>query len=479
METSLKVALLFLLAASGAACHNKETPVADKPAPTSSAASAVTAAPTSSAATLREIPTLVAEKFAPPGGIPTRLYPIEGALMVTEGHRVGRIAGDGVEWIGQIPKDHPALGENVLGSVHGRFPDLVGALYMSGNGRAPEPTYFPLGNKKAGSYRVAEGGGAGWINGVARLGDTIVLSTYSMMTNAVLVPVRGPKLARITTKGPQAGCKDGEVWKNGFGPEPPAISPAGLESTPDGTLVSIGKLCEKRGPAAEIWDKAGKSRIVDLSRFWKTLSYHPTLLKGPGDELFALTDRWSPILHYRNGDFEAVPSLDHPVDLLFVSPKGVLHASDGRVIHRYEGGKWIPGFLLPDGARYTTMAIDESGGLWAQGASIERLRPGPAKPAPEGCKTRFVYLYVVSEKNPKDFTFPSTRRALSSFPDIGSVSLVEIQDQGSRRLGATAPSEAVGKALVAHIKATMKDEDPRLFCYEPKGARAIDMNAKK
>ncbi len=33
-----------------------------------------------------------------------------------------------------------------------------------------------------------------------------------------------------------------------------------------------------------------------------------------------------------------------------------------------------------------------------------------------------------------------------------------------------------GEALVAHVKATMKDEDPRYFCFEPRDARKIPLD---
>src|SRR5262249_4294818 len=110
---------------------------------------------------------------------------------------------------------------------------------------------------------------------------------------------------------------------------------------------------------------------------------------------------------------------------------------------------------------------------------VYRLRPAPKDDAPpleEGCATPFVYLYDVSSKNAKDFTFPSTRKALSTFAGAGEIGLVESTD-GGRRLRSTVTRKAQGEAVIAHLKETMKDEEPQLYCYEPKAARKIELRA--
>jgi hypothetical protein len=107
-----------------------------------------------------------------------------------------------------------------------------------------------------------------------------------------------------------------------------------------------------------------------------------------------------------------------------------------------------------------------------------------AAPAPDeglppytpDCKTPFVAIYDVSKNAPPDFTFPSTRKALSTFASLGEVRFVEYLARGKRKLGAVVPSEAVGTALIAHIKSNMKDEDPKLGCFAPKdGLREVPM----
>ena len=126
------------------------------------------------------------------------------------------------------------------------------------------------------------------------------------------------------------------------------------------------------------------------------------------------------------------------------------------------------------------MAIDEKETLWAADSAVSRLRPttqGAA--APEACATPLVYLYEVSWKNEKNYSYPSTRKALSTFAEVDAINLVEFEDGNHRRLGITVSSKAQGEAVVAHVKATMKDESPRLLCFKPeKGVRKIDMNAK-
>ncbi|MFT3774929.1 MAG: hypothetical protein QM820_57005 [Minicystis sp.] len=473
-------AALCLLATAALGCPSK--PKADKepppPTPPPSAA-AVAPGPSGTAApAVKTIPTYIAEKFAPPGTKPEKLYAVEGALAVSEGQRVGVIVDDGITWVSSIPKGSVALGDNVLTDVKGRHPDLLAALYTSGNGRAPQPTYYPL-TGKAGSFMVAEGGGWGDINGVVRVGETVFLAINSMMTGAKLVPVRGPKLVRHSHTPAEAGCKEGEVRKDDYLPAAPAIVPAVLESSPAGTMMSLGKLCEKRGPAAEIWDKDGKPKIVDLGRWWKDMSYRPTILKGAGDELWAYAGTLTPIiLHYKDGEIEPLPALDWPIDLVFASPQGQLHVSAGKVVYRYEGGQWLPIGRLPKEQSLRNLVLDDKGTLWASVADVYKLRPGPAEPFSAECATHFVYLYPASWKNGKDYTYPTTRKALSTFPEASAINLVEYGPQYGRSIGVVVTSKAQGEALVAHIKATMKDENPHYVCDAPSNVRKIPLDAK-
>jgi hypothetical protein len=483
-SNTLRAAALCLVAAGAFACKTNATPTPEKepPAPSAqpSAATVVTspsARASGEAAEAPVIPTLALEKFAPGGVHPSDLYPVEGALMVAEERRVGRIADEGIEWIGKIHAGSIGLGPTRIDSVRGRWPDTIGVLYSTVNGRAPQPTYQPL-KGVAEEYTAAPGGGLGQIYGVARLGDSVLVVAYSY-EGIEFKTVRGTAVRKPQTPD-QAGCKAGEI-KYDFRGTAPAISPKVLESTPEGTLVSLGRLCEERGPAAEVWDKAGKSRIIDLSRFWKKLSYWPKIVKGAGDELWAFSDGWAPVLHYKNGEFEAVQDLERPIQNIFVSPSGKLHANDGRTIHRYEGDKWVPAAHLAVPASFSEMAMDDKETIWVGNGGVYRLRPttqGAA--APVACATPFVYLYEVSSKNEKNYSYPSTRKALSTFAEVDAIGLVEFTDSHEKRLGITVTSRAQGEAVIAHVKETMKDESPRLLCFKPEqSVRKIDMSAKK
>src|SRR4051794_25353026 len=123
-----------------------------EPAPPSVGPPAVappgTAAPSASASAgpARAIPTLVEEELAPQGVHPSAVYAVEGALLVVDGLRVGRIVGDGIEW---LPKTIPTPPNNGLGPIFvtgmvGRWPDSIGVVYQRVHARMPMPAYFPL-----------------------------------------------------------------------------------------------------------------------------------------------------------------------------------------------------------------------------------------------------------------------------------------------------------------------------------------------
>jgi hypothetical protein len=327
---------------------------------------------------------------------------------------------------------------------------------------------------------VAAGGGMANIAGVARVGDATLLVAHDLFEGLRFAPVRG-KLARTAQTPEQAGCKERELTtRQQGGSTTPAMMPEAAGGTPDGTLVTLGRLCEKRAPAAEVWDKAGKSRFVDLGRWWKRVGWRARILEGKGDELWAFSDAWSRLLHFKDGNFEALPDLEHPVQALFVSARGELHVSDGRTVHRYDGKGWVPAAHLAE--RETgRMAMDEQGGFWSDG--VFRLRPsaGATPPPAEPCAA-FVYLYEASYKNGPKFTYPETRKALASFPEANALGLVEMGASYDRRVGVTVASRAQGEALAAHLRANMKNEDPRVFCFDPKTAEAprfIPLDAKK
>jgi hypothetical protein len=226
--------------------------------------------------------------------------------------------------------------------------------------------------------------------------------------------------------------------------------------------------------AAELWDKTGTSRIVDLSAWWgRSDAFSPVILAGKGDELWFFRGGEVPILHYLDGKVEPLPRLPRPPRVAFVSPGGELSASDGRTLHRHDGHGWIPVGELAWPARVEAMAMAPETFWAATAGAVYRLRPTASPAFKEGCATPFVHLYDVREDNGKGYTYPFTRKALSTFEGVKELALVEFPESGARRLGVTVTSGAQGEALIAHVLATMKGEEPRLLCYSPKAPRMI------
>jgi hypothetical protein len=400
--------------------------------------------------------------------------------MVVEGLRIGRIVDDQIEWLDKtVPDLGPAVGGSRIYSVQGRWPDAVDVLYASNQGRAPMPSYHALTGKGTG-FTFQPGGGAGSITGLARVGESLLLAGYSGENGDQFVPVRGPAIVRARQSPAQAGCKEGEVYKDQYRPPPSAISPGSFGGTRAGTVMSYGSLCEKRGPAMEVWDKTtGKSHLVDLGGFAKNMGYRVEFLRAPGeDEVWVFSEAGNVILHYVNDKFEALPTLERPLTDAFVSQTGELYASDGWTIQRFEDGKWTLVARMPWLYKHSSLAVDKDNKFWVSAAgSVYKLKEGPKVAYHEGCATPFVFLYDVSSDNAKDFTFPSTRKALSTFPGVAEISLMEFYE-GGRRLGVKVPSKEQGEAVIAHLKASMKDERPALLCYDPKLPRKIEMKAK-
>jgi hypothetical protein len=470
---TLSLCILSVLAVScskSTPAPEKDRPVAESPAPVAPSASAASA---EREPPKKTIPTLVPEPFAGTKGMDVTLHAIEGALMVAEGLRVGRIVEERVEWIGSIPDENQFVGGNRVMSVHGSWPDAVDAQSMA-MGRVQVPTIYPITGK--GVTRIfGPGGMLAWISGMTRLGKTTLVAGYDAESGYRFETVRGPTLPIKFITADKAGCKEDEVQKPYGNDEAIAVPFRSIGATEAGTLVTIGNLCDReKAPAAEVWDQPGKSRIIELGSMVKDIGYFPRILRGKGDDLWVES---TPVLHYNGGKFEAL-NPDRPLKNLFVSPGGKLHGISGRTIVRYDEGKWTPIANLPRPMKFTTIVMDDKETLWVAYDGIARLREASGADAESDCKTPFVYLYDVSWKNDAKFTFPTTRKALSTFPAVGEIGLVEYVDDG-RRLGVTVKSKEQGEAVIAHVMANMKDEHPELICYSPKNPRVIDMKAGK
>ena len=469
---------LGLLAALAISC-SKSSPTPEKePAPTTAPLTA-SATPSASAASAereppkKTLPTLAPQQFEATKDLSLELFAIEGAIVVAERLRVGRIVDERIEWIGSIPDDNQFLGGSRITAVHGAWPDAVDVLTMT-LGRAPMPTLIPLTGK--GVRRVfGEGGALGWVTGTTRLGKSTLVAGFDSAEGHRIQTVRGPTLVLEPISAEKGGCKEEEIAKMGYG-KPLAVPPRAIGATEAGTLVTIGNLCDReKSPAAEVWDQPGKSRIIELGKQVQGIGLFPALLRGKGDDLWLASE---PVLHYNGGKFVALPGLEKPVRNLFVSPSGKLHGISGRAIVRFDEGKWTPIANLSWPMSFSTIAMDDKETLWVSHNGVSRLVESTGGEAEADCKTPFVYLYEVAWQNDAKFTFPTTRKALSTFPAVAEIGLVEYHEQG-RRLGATVKSKEQGEALIAHVKANMKDEHPELICYVPKNPRVIEMKGGK
>jgi hypothetical protein len=477
MRRSLLVSSCLLATACGGPVT--PAPIPDPALPVLAPRPAAPPSASASAPPERAIPTLTEEELAPGGVHPSAVFAVEGATMVVDDQRIGRIVGGGIEW---LPKTIPTppldgLGPIYVTGVYGRWPDSIGVAYMRVNGRMSAPSYFPL----TGVGQRWSPGLTGVVYGAAQVGESTIVVGTTYYPDDAYPTVRGTAKRKPLTRQ-EVGCKESDKGL--------ALDAHAVAATRAGTMVTVGQLCFERGAAAEVWDARGKSRIVPLRRLWKE-TWRATLLPGEGDELWAMSDPWRPVLRFHEGAFDPVPDLGRPIRSLFVSHRGVLHASDGRTVHRLDASGWTPVALLPPGRVFEQMVMDEQDTIWVSSASmfrdehdamqivaqgVRRLRPGPAAPAPRGCATPFVHLYAASHQNGTTYTYPATRKALSSFPEAGALGLVEIRDAArdvTRQLGVKVTSEAQGEALIAHLHATMKDEDPRLFCFDVSTAKEV------
>jgi hypothetical protein len=462
--------LLSSIVINVAGCKDKPSAASDT-APRPEPSSIPSAGPSAAPPAAKRVPTVV---LSSPGAdfASARLHAVDGAILVSQERRVGRIAGNAIEWLGSVP----AAYVTAITSVHGHYPDSLDVLYTSQNGRAVDPLYHSL-SGKARPASLGGGGVAAYFLGVAYVGPSTVLAGWEMSDGYKLMTVRGPAVARPLTSPEKAGCASGEAPPEGASSSQPGVTPSKVAGTPGGVLLSLGSLCSKR-PAVEIWDKDGPSRIVDLAKQLPEKVDLEAVLRGKGEELFVVAGSRNPVLRFDGNGLQPLPRLDKPLRNVAVSQQGQLYASDGEVIRKLDEGVWTPVARLGWPVRFEGMAIDGDT-IWVGSAGATwTLKEGGGVTYEEGCAAPFVYLYDVSPKNDAKFTYPATQKALSTFPDVASLTLIEVLEAGVRRLGISVTSKAQGEAVVAHIRANMKDEDPKLLCYEPKGGRKIPLKAK-
>lgn len=468
---SESLALTFTMSALGAAlfgCGEKTTPVVEETA--KPVASATTSA-TASAASVEPPPPptfvlrdMFRDKLKGYAGV----FQIGGNLIVGDGARVGKIVGETIEWIKPIPEGNPVQGQTVLLWAGGRTLDEIDIFYRYDNGRWPAPTYSPL-TGKGGSLQFAPGGGWGDINGVGHVGETTVVQGGDMSVGQIIQTARGPRIERYTIPASSQGCPmDTSLPK-------PAVNAWAFGSTENGTLLSAGSLCVDGLAAVEVWGPSDtKSKIIKLD---KKISAYAGQVVATGPESAWILPRGGDILAYDKGSITTLPALED-LDLAWVGTDKILYASSSHGVHKYVDKNWQLIGHLAWKAEFST-AMTHEGAIWVSSAGgVFRLVPGTSLEFTDECKTPFVMMYDVSVESEPNFTFPATRKALSTFKDLTALELVDFVE-GRRRLGIRVPSRAIGEAAIAHVKANMKDENPKLICYEPKVKRVIPIKAGK
>lgn len=413
-----------------------------------------------------------------------QLFMADGAILVTNRFKVGRLTHEGIEWKYEIPKEGYFRGPTILTHAGGRWPEPLWAAYSNDNGRIPAPSFHPLAGKGEG-LTFSGGGGMGWVTGAAVVEDTVIVTGYDNIKKRIFQPVMGPVIPRIRTKV-KGTCKDEEIPKGFFEGSDYAVHHTQIEATKHGTLIGIGPLCWKRGIVAEVWDK-GKttSRIVPLKEFHGEEGGFSTMRQGPGDVLWFSSDRG--VVEYRGGKFALLPKPKKKVEDLFTNVKKELFVNDGDTIYKLDGKGaqrgWRPVAHNDWHRSYgSIVALENENGegdtFWtAQSSLLYKLEPGSSVKYTDECKTPFVFLYSVKSAR-KNFSFPTTRKALKSFAGVDQLKLVDFE-HGQRRLGVVVPSAETGRKLVEHVKQEMKDEDPKLICFSPpEKAREIDIMKK-
>jgi hypothetical protein len=403
------------------------------------------------------------------------VWAIDGALVVVSGLRVGKLTDEKVEWFGSLHLPTPGWTSLEVTSISGRYPGSIDATYHLREGRALMAGWQAVSGKVEGE-KHREDFGILFFAGMARVGDATFIAGSGHQ--GTVFQLRGKPIDRAPTSPADAGCTQKEIEENSPVRKDAAIDPWTYGSTQAGTIISIGNLCRQRGVHAEIWPANGdKPKIVSLEKLVHK-EYLIEILGGPGDVAWVVDGELPRLIEYRGGEFRALPALPRKMFDAAVSNDGMLYVTDGTKIYRLQDGAWKHLGSLPWSTDFYTFAAYD-GALWAtSGASLYKLEPGEGIGSAEGCKTPFVRLYDVSDKSELGYTFPTTTKALSTFADVEKISLVEYIET-RRRLGITVPSKEIGEAVIAHVKANMKGEDPDLVCYEPKSPRAIKIPKAK
>jgi len=397
-----------------------------------------------------------ADQTEPPVGV----WVLGEQLVVSSRNRVGKIEGGKLEWVAKTEGVMPGGGANLITTVWGRSLDEIDVTERSDNGRIGSELYGAL-KGKANPALYGPGGARGSVHGYAWVGESMVIQG-SDWEGPRIHTARGPRIERFSVPETSVGCEKSTFTEG-------ALDSWAFGGARNGMLVSAGTYCKTEGPAVEVWaPDETKGKIVPLDEHLAKDARFEAVVPYGADGVLLMPWRSNKILLYKQGAVSVFAELDG-YDSSFVTAKGQVFVNDGKqILELSPGQKTVVGTLAwPAGFRNM---VHHGGEFWASAGGVYKLVPGKGVAFSPDCKTPFVMLYDVKPDVEPTFTFPATRKALGSFAQAKDIQLVEFIE-GRRRLGVVVPSREVGDAVIAHVKANMKDEDPKLLCYAPKSPK--------
>ncbi len=301
------------------------------------------------------------------------------------------------------------------------------------------------------------------------------------------------------------------------------LRPFDVATLPSGEVYVLGQRCDTKKFALEYWPAGeSKSRIEDLPELeaaGELMPYHHHIAVSSKNAVYvALSSSSAPYYLARfDGVITRRLETHDPghIAAVWATPDGTFF---GLNVGRYKGSNELhklvsvtkdnryQQFVPPKQVRLTALwATDENTAYASVGGEIsgisvllgtvdqKLLGTPPAdlfKESPdsssaasevfplltESCSTPFLFLYDVSDRTPKKFDFPRTKKALKAFEKRTTETLLDFNHGGKRRLGITVPNADTGKLLLTHMKLEMPEDNPSLVCFAPpEGAYSIPL----
>jgi hypothetical protein len=333
--------------------------------------------------------------------------------------------------------------------------------------------------------------GAGWRDGsFFTLDGALVSLTVAKAPKGGSLKLAVPKRAAPRDS---ARCKD----------IPTEIVAEELDALPSGEAFVFGKHCGGGGYAMERWAADQAESVIDDLPDAPAAAKRSFISAGAPDRAHVVLSTGEEVYaaRWEGQAFRKIELKDKgDVRATWTAADGALFfVLESKAPNAKKGTAELVR-VLPSGevSRSAAFALSPSVRVWAADAqtayvstfgSILSTKPGlvfikekeedPKAPAParsatalpqftDGCPTPFVFLYDVSSKSPPAFDFPGTRKALSTFARVSDIGFIEFVHEAQRKLGVKVPSAEIGREVVAHVVANMKDEHPELVCFDPK-----------